>query len=198
MHRFLVGYWVRTYEVERTVTLNGGRDATDAFRKAHSEWEKVLKKHSFLRSRRLVEERSLDADMDGDEIALRNKAYRITALAKADETKLVCAKFATKLLNATPAELQKRAFVHNEEERKRKPRADDPNWRGWVTAEKKVYDVTTTVMYVGVELEQTIRSWLGKEVQEAEIARSLWDDHEAFIVGEFIDGVTGEHIGLSC
>ncbi|KAL2164868.1 hypothetical protein VTH06DRAFT_164 [Thermothelomyces fergusii] len=109
---------------------------------------------------------------------------------------LVCAKIVedTKKPIAR-SELGRHCRIPSADERRRKPRAEEADWRVWVAVpeadgsdKQMVYDVTFMVMFGGPDLERKLRPWLGKEVRDGEIAEMLRSRHQTFIIGELHEG----------
>ncbi|KAK3294383.1 uncharacterized protein B0H64DRAFT_400579 [Chaetomium fimeti] len=111
-------------------------------------------------------------------------------LLKRDD--LVCAKLVTGARRLiTLAEFRRLNHIPSKAERQKSPGAGDTNWRVWVAVAEKdgskkqmVYDVTLMMMFGGLEFEQKLRPWVGKEVRDPELAHVLRTKHESFVIGE--------------
>ncbi|KAK4233559.1 hypothetical protein C8A03DRAFT_19390 [Achaetomium macrosporum] len=106
----------------------------------------------------------------------------------------------------THAELQENKRLPDKSERRKRPRADDTNWRAWVSVEgtprtltpegtRSVYDVTIPMMFGGAELKEKLRPWLGKQVEDEDLALLLQTDYDGFIIGEIVGDGSGVEIG---
>ncbi|KAK3307400.1 uncharacterized protein B0T15DRAFT_177191 [Chaetomium strumarium] len=119
---------------------------------------------------------------------------------------LVCAKVLVPRRRITDAELQKRNRLPDKSERRKRPRADDTKWRAWISVAempgtsmseglRRVYDVTIPMMYGGAELEDKLRPWLGKDVEDEELAARLEAHYTGFIIGEIVRPGSAADIG---
>jgi hypothetical protein len=130
---------------------------------------------------------------------------------------LVSAKLSRKLRRITAVKLRKHRHIPTRAERRKVPAAQGRSWRGWVAVPEEegsrkqmVYDVTSMfaglpllmnyhetdghrtamVIFGSSEVEAMLRPWLGKEVQDAELADLLREEHGSFIIGELIEEKT--------